>query len=96
MRTIKQRHSKTYRQNFGCAACGIRNHMGVNFAVIKLADITNFEGNESQCSASKNELDLVWRYTVTCYLLKSDGDVLVNGTINTKSECLLTGKDIYL
>lgn len=81
----------------GFRACGLWDQklFQVNPAVIKPAQITNFEGNDHQFSAYKNYSDLFKYYTATYNWLKSECcDPLLHGTINTKIGCLLTWKDI--
>ena len=62
--------------------------------VIKLADITNIGEHPSRDAAFKAFPQLTETFTRCRNLLRSDGPVAENGTLNTKARALLTSQDV--
>ena len=62
--------------------------------VIKITDISNIESYGSRQDAFESFLSLRESYKATRNLLRSDGPVLQNGTLNTKGGLLLTSDDV--
>ena len=62
--------------------------------VIKLADITNIGEHPSRDAAFKAFAQLTESFKRSRNLLRSDGPVAENGTLNTKAGALLTSQDI--
>ena len=62
--------------------------------VIKITYITNTDGYATRQEASGSFLDTCTSYRTTRNLLRSDGPVMQNGTLNTKVGALLTSDDV--
>jgi len=66
---------------------------GVLIDVYKESDITNIEGFENRGAAFRHFRELVEAYKVSRNLLRSDGNILRNGIINTAAGALLTSDE---
>ena len=62
--------------------------------VIKITDITNTDGHATRQEAFSSFVDLCTSYRTSRNLLRSDGPVMQNGTLNTKGGALLTRDDV--
>ena len=62
--------------------------------VIKLADITNIGAHSSRDAAFQAFPQLTEIFTRSRNLMRSDGPVAENGTLNTKAGALLTSQDV--
>lgn len=63
---------------------------GVHPEIIKKTNIKTFEDSASQAEAFKTYQELVNSFTSSCNMLRSDGEVLLIGTLKKTSGMLLT------
>lgn len=80
----------------GFKSCGIwcQRRKGTVPEVINDKDITNWDGYVDRTAARMNYIDLVQKFKATTDCFRSDGAIIENGTVNTKTGALLSSSQV--
>lgn len=81
-------------KGFKCCGIWCPRRKSVVPEVINERDITNWTGYRSQGDGHIGFMDLVQEYQRSAFVFASDGDILLNGTLNTTAGELLTRDEV--